>query len=394
MSHPISSGLDPTPLEAPAAVEQRRRTITIGLPTCNVDGERRFPLTPEGAAMLIERGFAIRMQRDAAATIHYSDNAYVRSGVEIVGRDEALLCDIVIHLAPLPAGDVTRMRRGSMLLTLLHPCRRRPAEIKALLSRHIISIALDLVKDRQGNTPFADILSEIDGRAALAIAASLLADAVHGKGILLGGVAGIIPCETMIIGSGIAACAAAQSAAGAGSVVRIFDNDTYSLRAATRRLGEWAVGSVLHPRTVRATLRSADIVVCTDIDTSFEIDDSMVQEMKKGVVAFDLTSDCGRMIPSLPCVDLASARPGLEQGRCCYVNAGSAVPRTAAMALSNTLLTMLHDIISCDGAVNALRLLPGLQAAACTFLGRAVNPRIADAAGVRCTDINLYLTLS
>ena len=64
------------------------------------------------------------------------------------------------------------------------------------------------------------------------------------------------------------------------------------------------------------------------------------------------------------------------------------------MALSNTLLTMLHDIISCEGTVNALRLLPGLQAAACTFLGRAVNPRVADAAGVRCTDINLYLALS
>ena len=148
MTHTASSDHAPTPLEAPAAIDQRRRILTIGLPACNVDGERRFPLTPEGAAMLIERGFAIRMQRDAAASIHYSDNAYMRSGVEIVGRDEALLCDIVIHLAPLPAADVTRMRRGAMLLTLLHPCRRRKADVKALLSRHIISIALDLVKDR------------------------------------------------------------------------------------------------------------------------------------------------------------------------------------------------------------------------------------------------------
>ncbi|MDE6524830.1 MAG: hypothetical protein K2L66_04640, partial [Paramuribaculum sp.] len=80
--------------------------------------------------------------------------------------------------------------------------------------------------------------------------------------------------------------------------------------------------------------------------------------------------------------------------RCCYVNSGSAVPRTAAMALSNTFLTFFSDITASDGLVNALRLMPGMQRAAMTFLGKAVDSRVASIARVRPVDINIYLTLS
>ncbi len=78
----------------------------------------------------------------------------------------------------------------------------------------------------------------------------------------------------------------------------------------------------------------------------------------------------------------------------CYVNAGSSVPRTAAMALSDALITMLRDIVTCEGITNALKLLPGLQRAAFTFLGKAVDPDIAKLGGTRHVDINIYLTLS
>ncbi len=64
------------------------------------------------------------------------------------------------------------------------------------------------------------------------------------------------------------------------------------------------------------------------------------------------------------------------------------------MALSNTFLTFFNDITACDGVLNALKLLPGLQKAAMTFMGKAVNPAVASVAGTRSRDINLYLTLS
>lgn len=388
----------PTAQEQPVATATGRRLFSIGLPRCCDPAERRFPLTPEGAAMLVEQGFDVRIESGAAATIHYTDNQYAAAGVRVTDRDETLGCDIVMHLAPLTPSDIRKMRRGAMLLTLSAFCRLTSPTIEALLNRHIITVAIDLIRDDRGNRPFADILSEIDGRAAMARASSLLADSVHGKGILLGGVAGIVPCEVTIIGSGIAACAAARSASGAGALVRMFDNDVYRLRRAERELDCRVVSSALHPRVLHNALRTADVVIYTGVSPTPVIDHDTVAMMKRGVIIFDLTDDCGKAFPSVPTIDLALASPLdislTEPSRACYINAGSAVARTAAMALSNTFATMLRSIVDTEGLNSALQLLPGLQCAALTFLGKPVNAEIAAAVGRRCVDIGIYLTLS
>ncbi len=115
------------------------------------------------------------------------------------------------------------------------------------MKRNIVALAIDLIGDPEGHTPFADILNEIDGRAAIAIASSMLASPAHGKGILLGGVAGIIPCEVLILGAGIAGRAAAASALGLGASVRMLDNDVYRLRRAAELPGCCVATSVMHP---------------------------------------------------------------------------------------------------------------------------------------------------
>ncbi len=396
----MNTSTDSTPSVMPQEVTtvMGRRKFTIGLPRCNDASERRFPITPEAAKLLSEQGFSIFMEDGAADVIHYTAAQYSAAGVQIVSRDEALRCDIVIHLAPLASKDIRRMRRGAMLLTLMTLCRQTPDTVRTLLKQSIIAIALDRITDSRGNCPIADILAEIDGRAAIARAASLLADAKHGKGILLGGVAGVIPCEVTIIGSDLAACAAARSASGVGALVRMFDHDVYRLRRAMRELGPTAVGASLHPRGLQSALRTADVVVYTDVTPMPEITPEMIAEMKRGAIIFDLTANCGKAFPSLPVIDLASSAPvdisPTATSRVCYVNAGSSVPRTAAMALSDALITMLRDIVTCEGITNALKLLPGLQRAAFTFLGKAVDPDIAKLGGTRHVDINIYLTLS
>ncbi|MCM1482809.1 MAG: hypothetical protein NC043_00600 [Muribaculaceae bacterium] len=388
----------PSTLPRELATAMARRAFSIGLPRCNNASEKRFPITPEGARLLIEQGFTIRMEDGAADVIHYTSAQYARSGVEVCSRAEALRCDIVIHMAPMDADDIRRMRRGAMALTLMSLCRQTPEAVRELLRRNVIAIALDRITDSRGFYPIADILAEIDGRAAIARAASLLADAHHGKGILLGGVAGVVPCEVTVIGSDIAACAAARSAAGMGATVRMFDHDVYRLRHAMRQLGPAAVGASLHPRGLMTALRTADVVIYTEVTPMPAITAEMVAEMKRGAIIFDLTTDCGQAFRSLPVIDLALAAPmdisPTEATRACYANAGSSVPRTAAMAMSDALITIMRDIVTCEGLTNALKLVPGLQKAAYTFLGKAVDPDIAAMAGTRHVDINIYLTLS
>lgn len=382
-------------LEQPTRMATRRQRISIGLPRTDNPDERRFPLTPEGVRMLTDRGYRVIMEEGAASSIHYGDNAYARNGAEISDRPSALAADIVIHLAPIPSTMVRYMRRGAMLLTLLNSDSIATSSVEALLRQGIVTVALDLVEDQQGNRPFADILAEINGRAAIATASSLLADSIHGKGILLGGVAGIVPCEVTILGSGIAAIAAARSAIGLGAMVRMFDNDIYSLRAALRDLGPQVIGSACHENVLLKALASADVVVVTGgFPPSMAMGADVVATMKKGVLSFDLSPTPGSLFPSLRTVDLSFALPSdntLSGDRALYINAGNAVPRTAAMALSNTLSTLFDDIVVCEGITNALKLTAGLRQGVITFSGKLTNRTLAQRMPLRFVDINIFL---
>ncbi len=390
----------PSPIETAAC----RRRLTIGLPKCLTRSERRFPLTPEAARNLTERGFCLLMEAGAAESIHYPDGAYSKGGVRFVSRRETLQADIVIHLAPLSVSDIAQLRMGALLLTLANFGRREGREVvRRLLERRVINIALDLIVDRYGHRPFADVIAEVSGRAAVTIAAGMMADSENSKGILLGGIAGVSPCEVVILGSDLAAGAAARSALGLGAMVRMFDSDVYRLRASLRQIGGGVIGSSIHPRALENALRTADVVISTDLDCPVVVEASGETLLKKGVLVFDLSSEPGKAFPTMPLRDLGAChakatdqyRPG-EPTSChlCYCNAGSAVPRTAAMALSDTFITMLDDIAGCEGASSAIQLTPGLQDAALTFLGKAVNQRVARIADVRHYDIRLLLSLS
>lgn len=409
----------PTPLEAPVETATRQRRASIGLPKCLNRSEKRFPLTPEAVAALTRHGFSVLFEEGAADSIHYSDAAYLKAGARRVGRLETLQADIVIHLAPLAVADIRLLRRGALLLSLANFTRGNAKEvILELMHRRIINIAIDLIRDDAGNRPFGDILSEINGRSALTLAAAMLADPVNGKGILLGGIAGVIPCEVTIIGSCLAACSAARSALGLGAMVRLFDDDVYRLRTALRQLGGGVIGSSIHPHALENALRSADILVITGEGNQLPVEGNVDCILKRKVLVFDLSDHPGTALRGLVPVDLgefgqdadlrASAYALLNDRmaasaddpaarplrRPCFVNSGSAVPRTTAMALSDTFITLLNQISSCEGTGAILPLTPGLQEATLTFMGKAVNTEVARLAEVRHTDIRILLSLS
>lgn len=409
----------PTPLEAPVETATRQRRASIGLPKCLNRSEKRFPLTPEAVAALTRHGFSVLFEEGAADSIHYSDAAYLKAGARRVGRLETLQADIVIHLAPLAVADIRLLRRGALLLSLANFTRGNAKEvILELMHRRIINIAIDLIRDDAGNRPFGDILSEINGRSALTLAAAMLADPVNGKGILLGGIAGVIPCEVTIIGSCLAACSAARSALGLGAMVRLFDDDVYRLRTALRQLGGGVIGSSIHPHALENALRSADILVITGEGNQLPVEGNVDCILKRKVLVFDLSDHPGTALRGLVPVDLgefgqdadlrasayallndrmaASADDPAAQPlrRPCFVNSGSAVPRTTAMALSDTFITLLNHISSCEGTGAILPLTPGLQEATLTFMGKAVNTEVARLAEVRHTDIRILLSLS
>ncbi len=367
-----------TPQEQPVATETAPVRITIGLPAQTTATERRFPLTPEAVQILADNGYTVRMEAGAGEVIHYPDARYTRHGATIATRDECLRSDIVIHLSSPAPRDIRAMRAGAVLLTFERSVTSDRAVAQALMRQGVTSLAIDLIEDSRGNTPFADSLAELDGRAAIAIAAAALADADDGKGILIGGIPGVVPCEVLVIGSGDAAVAAAKSAAALGAIVRMMDNDVYRLRRAAATLPAGVICTTLHPRGLASALRTADVIVSTPMDTELQLDADERATLKKGVLIYDLSP-----VPN------TSLRSGAAPSR-----PAALAPRTAAMAMSNAFITLFAEVTESRSALNAIKLLPGLQRAALTFAGRAVNHAVALAAGVRYSNLSIYLSLS
>ncbi len=79
MSNPFA-----IPHEKQLKLTANRRNISIGLPTPAPGCDRRFPLTPEAAGLLVERGFSVKIQQGGAESIHYPDFKYQQQGVDIV----------------------------------------------------------------------------------------------------------------------------------------------------------------------------------------------------------------------------------------------------------------------------------------------------------------------
>lgn len=380
---------DIIPLEQAVSEIIERRKVTIGLPSGSIFGERRFPVTPEGAAQLTERHIRVVMESGAGNPIHYSDVAYMRAGVEIAERVETLRADIVITTAPMLPSEASKMRRGAVLLTLQRCVTSNLNYAKALMAAGVNVVAADLIC--QGNHRIvADILHEIDGCASLSVAASLLADPVFGKGILLGGVTGIVPCEVTVIGSGMGAIAAAHNALGLGAVVHMFDDDLYSLRKASRVLNHRVIASAIHPHVLEGALRRSDIVVVTPTKSPVSMPAHIVEGMKSRVMVFDLTGNPGQSFSTIETVDLSNPEIGgltAAPGRVCYANVGCRVPRTAAMALSNALVANVDSIGSALGSIASMP--EPLRPAMLFFWGKCVNPRIAELLGIRSFDLNL-----
>ena len=75
-----------------------------------------------------------------------------------------------------------------------------------------------------GSLPLLAPMSEVAGRMAPQVGAAALENAAGGKGILLGGVAGVAPAKVVILGAGVAGTNATHVALGMGADVTLVDN--------------------------------------------------------------------------------------------------------------------------------------------------------------------------
>lgn len=364
-SHTASESIqNPEPFEMAKALEELLPANTIGLCANYSDTEEtRFLLTPEVCALLTTSGYMVKLESGAGSTINYTDADYAEAGVEITDRSTVLKCDYVLSFSPLREADVDAMKENTVLICFFDTPLFFSNVIDALLRRKICVICLDRVLSHNGVPVFANIVDEVDGRAAIWYAQEAFSFLGGGKGVLLGGVAGINPCEVLIIGEGTCVLAAARTAMAFGATVTLMNNDISALQLAQQQI-KGLVTSSIHPRALANKIKSADVILIDQCTNPFEFPLALKAVVKKDAYVLDFND----MSPSL------------------------STPRTVTQALATCLNNFFDEIALKGGINNTLATNRGVRNGVKTYNGHITDKLIASVIGSTYSDIEILIS--
>lgn len=376
---------------------QRQVQLTIGLPCENPVAETRLALTPEGVSIVVEEGHRVVVERGAGLPMSYTDLQYSEAGAILVdSRAEVFASDIVLKIAPPTIDDLLLMKPGRSIFSMLQLSNFSADTLKLMATKKLNAVAYELIKDEQKAFPVINTLAELEGASAIAVASELMSNAAGGKGVLLGGVAGISPSEVVILGAGLAGSVAARTALALGASVKIFDHDINKLRKIQHYLGQQVFTSVIHPAVLFKALASADAVIGNlryiNGCERFMVSEELVKTMKQGSVIVDLSVDQGGCFETTECRVLADPvydRYGILHY--CIPNISARVGRTSSMALSNIFAPMLVKIGHSGSVKLAVAESSGFRNGAYMYGGILVNRLIADYFGLPSNEIGLFL---
>lgn len=360
--------------------------MIVGVPKEIKTAEQRVALTPVGVRELTERGHTVIIQKGAGEGSSIHDEEYATQGATIVpdAGDVFEEADLILKVKEPQLSEVRMFRPGQILFTYLH-LAAYPQLAAELRARDVIAIAYETVQLPDRSLPLLAPMSEIAGRMATQVGAYFLEAAQGGRGILLGGVAGVHPAEVVVIGAGMAGFNAAVIAAGMQADVTVLDVDIDKLR----QLDSLYAGRIVTLASNRLTLEhavlGADLVIGTVLVPGASapklVTEDMVQAMKPGAVLVDVAIDQGGCFETSR--ETTHEDPVYDRHGVVHYAVGNipgAVPHTSTYALTNATLRYVLTLAN-EGARQAVAAHPEL-ALGVNIVGDSVcHPAVAESLG-------------
>jgi alanine dehydrogenase len=365
--------------------------VIIGVPREIKPGEHRVAITPVGVRELTGREHRVVVQSEAGegSTIHNEE--YRAQGAEIAATAAEVFerADLILKVKEPQPVEVSMLRRGQIVFTYLH-LAAHPDLTAALLDRGVVAIAYETVELPGGGLPLLAPMSEVAGRMGTQAGAYFLEKAHGGRGILLGGVPGVMPAKVVVIGAGMAGANAAMMAAGLGAQVVALDKDVRKLQA----LDAIYQGRILtlssNLLTIEEQVMDADLVIGAVLLPGASapklVTERMVKQMKRGSVLVDIAIDQGGCFETSK--ETTHQEPTYVLHDVVHYAVGNipgAVPHTSTYALTNATLPYVLALANhgVSGAVaQHPELLPGLNVIDDAVVHRAV----AESLGLRFVD--------
>jgi alanine dehydrogenase len=359
--------------------------------------EYRVALTPAGARELRQRGHEILVEKGAGVGSAFPDSDYEGVGARVASVEEVWgQCDLVLKVKePLPE-EFGRLREGLVLFTYLHLAADESLT-RALVASGATCIAYETVETDDRQLPLLAPMSEVAGRLSAQAGAYFLEKPLGGRGLLLGGVAGVPPGRVVVIGGGMVGYNAAVIALGLGAQVRILDKSVDRLRHLEEILSgrvELVYSSALE---VEKSVLEADVVIGAVLIPGARapklVTRDMIREMKEGAVVADVSIDQGGCFEtSRPTThsDPVFVVDGVTHY--CVSNMPGAVPVTSTFALTNVTLPYVEAIAE-HGVREAIARDPALARGVNVLEGNLTYEAVADAHGLEYSPLAEALPL-
>ena len=371
--------------------------MIIGVPKEIKNNENRVALTPAGAKELIKRGHQVYVQQSAGLGSGFSDQDYSAAGASLLPSIEATyqIAEMIMKVKEPIESEYKLIKPNQLLFTYFHFASYEPLT-KAMVESKAICLAYETVEKADRSLPLLVPMSEVAGRMAIQKGANYLEKPLGGRGILLGGVPGVLPAKVLILGGGIVGTQAAWMAAGLGADVIIMDLSLPRMRYLADVMPANVKTMMSNEFNIREQIKQADLIVGAVLIPGAKaphlITKDMLKDMKKGAVVVDVAVDQGGCIET--CKPTTHENPTYvidDVVHYCVANMPGAVPYTSTLALTNATLPyaiQLADKGWKKAAQENADLVPGLN----VIQGNIVYKAVAEAFAMPYTPVEKYLS--
>jgi alanine dehydrogenase len=378
-------------------IKKKKGSLNIGIPKETTFQERRVSLAPEAVSLLVSNGHSVKIETKSGENSNFTDNEYSEAGAEICyDPAEIYKCDIIFKVAPPNEEEVELMTGGQTLISALQLSVQPKEILQKLMQKKITAIAWDYIQDEDGSYPVVRTMGEIAGTTSITIAAELLSNFETGKGVMLGGIAGVQPAEVVILGAGIVGEYAVRAAMGLGASVRLFDSSLSRLRRLQNNLGRRVFTSVLQPKVLAKSIKRADVVIGAVRAplgrTPCIVTEEMIQEMKPGSVIIDVSIDQGGCVETSRVTNHKNptfVKHGVVHY--CVPNIASRVPRTASFALSNIFAPILLEMGNRGGCKELIKDDKGFRSGVYMYKGTLTSEVLGKVFDLKYKSIELLM---
>ncbi|MEM6395682.1 MAG: alanine dehydrogenase [Bacteroidota bacterium] len=361
--------------------------MIVGCPTEIKNNENRVALTPAGVMELTKRNHTVYIQSGAGVGSGFSDDEYQAAGAHLLPTIEDVYAkaEMIVKVKEPIEPEYGLVREDQLLFTYFHFASSE-ALTRAMIESKSICLAYETVELPDRSLPLLVPMSEVAGRMSIQNGAKYLEKPMGGRGILLGGVPGVMPAKVMILGGGVVGTQAAQMAAGLGAHVYIFDINLNRLRYLDEVMPANVTTVYSNEYNIRKHIVDADLIIGGVLIPGAKapklITRDMLKDMVPGAMLVDVAVDQGGCIET--CHPTTHEDPVYEVDgimHYCVANMPGAVPYTSTVALTNATLPYVLKLAN-HGWEKATAQDPALAKGLNVIKGDVVYPGVAEAFGI------------